>query len=33
VSAGDGLNQIFSDIGVDYIVSGGQTMTLRPKIF
>ena len=33
VSAGDGLNQIFSDIGVDYIVSGGQTMNPATEDF
>ena len=33
VSAGDGLNQIFSDIGVDYIVSGGQTMNPSTEDF
>lgn len=26
VSIGDGLNQIFKDLGVDYIIEGGQTM-------
>lgn len=26
VSVGDGLKQIFSDLGVDYIIEGGQTM-------
>ncbi|MFA5762537.1 MAG: DAK2 domain-containing protein [Bacilli bacterium] len=33
VSAGEGLNQIFSDIGVDYIVSGGQTMNPSTEDF
>jgi len=33
VSAGDGLKQIFSDIGVDYIVSGGQTMNPATEDF
>jgi DAK2 domain fusion protein YloV len=33
VSAGEGLNQIFSDIGVDYIVSGGQTMNPATEDF
>lgn len=26
VSVGDGLKQIFSDLGVDYVIEGGQTM-------
>lgn len=26
VSIGDGLNEIFSELGVDYIIAGGQTM-------
>lgn len=26
VSVGDGLNQIFKDLGVDYVIEGGQTM-------
>lgn len=26
VSVGDGLNDIFNDVGVDYVMSGGQTM-------
>lgn len=26
VSAGDGLSDIFKDLGVDYIIEGGQTM-------
>ncbi len=26
VSVGDGINQIFQDLGVDYIIEGGQTM-------
>jgi hypothetical protein len=26
VSIGDGLNQIFKDLGVDYVIEGGQTM-------
>lgn len=33
VSTGEGLNQIFSDIGVDYIVSGGQTMNPSTEDF
>ncbi len=33
VSAGEGLNQIFSDIGVDYVVSGGQTMNPATEDF
>lgn len=33
VSVGEGLNQIFSDIGVDYIVSGGQTMNPSTEDF
>jgi len=33
VSAGEGLNQIFSDIGVDCIVSGGQTMNPSTEDF
>jgi len=33
VSAGEGLDQIFSDIGVDCIVSGGQTMNPSTEDF
>lgn len=33
VSVGEGLDQIFSDIGVDYIVSGGQTMNPSTEDF
>lgn len=33
VSFGEGLNQMFYDIGVDYIVSGGQTMNPSTEDF
>ena len=33
VSNGDGLNELFSDIGVDYIITGGQTMNPSTEDF
>lgn len=31
VAAGDGIKQLFTDLGVDKVVSGGQTMTPPPR--
>ena len=33
VSAGEGLNEIFSSLGVDYVITGGQTMTPSTEAF
>lgn len=32
VSIGEGINEIFRGLGVDYIIEGGQTMTQVQKI-
>ena len=33
VSAGEGLNEIFSSLGVDYVITGGQTMNPSTEDF